>query len=44
MTREVLDVPCDRSLVSGGPLNYQALLPDTREAWLHASTAVIRGP
>lgn len=43
LTREVLDVPYDRSLVSGGPLNYQALLPGTREAWLHASAAVMRG-
>lgn len=43
LTREVLDVPYDRSLVSGARLNYQALHPDTREAWLHASAAVMRG-
>ncbi len=43
LTREVLDVPYDRSLVSGGPLNYQALQPATREAWLRASAAVMRG-
>jgi putative peptide zinc metalloprotease protein len=43
VTREVLDVPYDRSLVSGGPLNYQALQPDTREAWLRAAAAVMRG-
>lgn len=43
LTREVLDVPYDKSLVSGGPLNYQALLPATREAWLRASAAVMRG-
>lgn len=43
VTREVLEVPYDRSLVSGGPLNYKALLPTTREAWLHASAAVMRG-
>ncbi|TLM87173.1 hypothetical protein [Pseudarthrobacter sp. NamE5] len=43
LTREVLDVPYDRSLVSGARLNYQALLPETREAWLHASAAVMRG-
>jgi putative peptide zinc metalloprotease protein len=43
LTREVLDVPYDRSLVSGARLNYQALQPETREAWLHASAAVMRG-
>ncbi|WP_066287103.1 hypothetical protein [Arthrobacter sp. B6] len=43
LTREVLDVPYDRSLVSGGPLNYQALQPATREAWLRAAAAVMRG-
>ncbi len=43
LTREVLDVPYDRSLVSGARLNYQALQPETRESWLHASAAVIRG-
>lgn len=43
LTREVLDVPYDRSLVSGGPLNYQALEPATREAWLRAAAAVMRG-
>jgi putative peptide zinc metalloprotease protein len=43
LTREVLDVPYDKSLVSGGPLNYQALMPGTREAWLRASAAVMRG-
>ncbi|WP_426228706.1 hypothetical protein [Pseudarthrobacter sp. DSP2-3-2b1] len=43
LTREVLDVPFDRSLVSGGPLNYQALQPATREAWLRAAAAVMRG-
>jgi putative peptide zinc metalloprotease protein len=43
LTREVLDVPYDPSLVSGARLNYQALHPATREAWLHASAAVMRG-
>jgi putative peptide zinc metalloprotease protein len=43
LTREVLDVPYDPSLVSGARLNYQALQPATREAWLHASAAVMRG-
>lgn len=43
LTREVLDVPYDRSLVSGARLNYQALQPETREAWLLASAAVMRG-
>jgi putative peptide zinc metalloprotease protein len=43
LTREVLDVPYDKSLVSGARLNYQALQPATREAWLRASAAVMRG-
>ncbi|TLM81019.1 hypothetical protein FDW83_17860 [Pseudarthrobacter sp. NamE2] len=43
LTREVLGVPYDRSLVSGARLNYQALQPATREAWLHAAAAVVRG-
>jgi putative peptide zinc metalloprotease protein len=43
VTREVLEVPYDGCLVSGGRLNYQALLPTTREAWLRASAAVMRG-
>ncbi|MET3720596.1 MULTISPECIES: hypothetical protein [unclassified Arthrobacter] len=43
VTREVLDVPYDSSLVSGGPLNYQALQPGAREAWLRASAAVMQG-
>lgn len=43
VTREVLDVPYDSSLVSGGPLNYQALQPGTREAWLRAAAAVMQG-
>ncbi|WP_255771493.1 hypothetical protein [Pseudarthrobacter sulfonivorans] len=43
LTREVLDVPYDGSLVAGGPLSYQALQPETREAWLRASAAVVQG-
>lgn len=43
LTREVLDVPYDSSLVSGGPLSYQSLQPETREAWLRASAAVMQG-
>lgn len=43
LTREVLDVPYDTSLVAGGPLSYQALQPETREAWLRASAAVMQG-
>jgi putative peptide zinc metalloprotease protein len=43
LTREVLDVPYDSSLVAGGPLSYQALQPETREAWLRAAAAVMHG-
>ncbi len=31
------------ALVDGGTLNYQALLAETREAWLHVSAAVADG-
>ncbi|MFP5312353.1 MAG: MinD/ParA family protein, partial [Actinomycetes bacterium] len=43
LTRQVLDVPYDKSLVSGARLSYQALQPETCEAWLQASAAVMRG-
>jgi MinD-like ATPase involved in chromosome partitioning or flagellar assembly len=43
LTRTVLDVPHDPSLVAGGPLNVDALAPRTREAWLHATAAIAEG-
>lgn len=43
LTRVVLDVPYDPSLVSGGPLDVDALSRQTREAWLHVAAAVADG-
>ncbi|WP_298459124.1 chromosome partitioning protein [uncultured Cellulomonas sp.] len=43
LTRAVLDVPHDASLVSGGPLVVEALAPATREAWLRVTAAVADG-
>ena len=43
LTRTVLDVPFDASLVSGGPLNVDALAPRTRAAWLLATAAIAEG-
>lgn len=43
LTRAVLDVPYDPSLVAGRPLEYDALSPSTRDAWLHVTAAVAEG-
>ncbi|MCU1530414.1 MAG: hypothetical protein JWP75_4177 [Frondihabitans sp.] len=43
LTRTVLDVPFDPALVDGGTLNYDALTPATREAWLQVTAAVADG-
>ncbi|WP_104131593.1 cobalamin biosynthesis protein CobQ [Cryobacterium sp. M91] len=43
LTRTVLDVPHDSSLVDGGTLSYDALAPATREAWLQVTAAVADG-
>lgn len=43
LTRTVVDVPYDPSLVGGGPLNVDALAPRTRSAWLHATAAIAEG-
>jgi MinD-like ATPase involved in chromosome partitioning or flagellar assembly len=43
LTRVVLDVPYDASLVAGGPLDVEALSRQTREAWLHVAAAVADG-
>jgi hypothetical protein len=43
LTRAVLDVPYDPSLVDGGTLNYDALAPETREAWLQVTATVADG-
>ncbi|WP_149203725.1 MinD/ParA family ATP-binding protein [Actinotalea subterranea] len=43
LTREVVDVPYEPSLVSGRPLDFDALTPPTREAWLRVTAAVAEG-
>ncbi|MDH6235623.1 chromosome partitioning protein [Cryobacterium sp. CG_9.6] len=43
LTRTVLDVPYDPSLVGGGPLNVDTLAPRTRAAWLQATAAIAEG-
>jgi MinD-like ATPase involved in chromosome partitioning or flagellar assembly len=43
LTRAVLEVPYDRSLVAGGPIDYEALAPETRDAWLHVTSVVADG-
>ncbi|MFP7833539.1 MinD/ParA family protein [Marisediminicola sp. LYQ134] len=40
LTRAVVEVPHDASLVSGGPIVIDALAPATREAWLHATATI----
>jgi MinD-like ATPase involved in chromosome partitioning or flagellar assembly len=40
LTRAVLDVPHDQSLVAGSVLHYGSLAPATREAWLRVTAAV----
>ena len=43
LTRTVLDVPHDPTLVPGGPIDYDALAPATRDAWLRVTAAVADG-
>lgn len=43
LTRSVIDVPFDPGLVSGGPMNIEALDPRTRAAWLRATAAIAEG-
>ncbi len=43
LTRAVIDVPHDRALVAGGPINYDALSTTTRDAWLRVTAVVADG-
>ncbi|WP_188037502.1 cobalamin biosynthesis protein CobQ, partial [Actinotalea sp. JY-7885] len=43
LTRVVLEVPYDASLVTGRPIDYDALSQQTRDAWLHVTAAVAEG-
>lgn len=43
LTRAVLDVPHDKALVAGGPIDYDALSTTTRDAWLRVTAVVADG-
>ncbi|WP_175348744.1 MinD/ParA family ATP-binding protein [Cellulomonas humilata] len=43
LTRAVLEVPHDKALVAGGPIDYDALSTTTRDAWLRVTAVVADG-
>lgn len=43
LTRAVVEVPHDRALVTGGPIEHASLRPSTRDAWLRATAVVADG-
>ena len=43
LTRAVVDVPHDRSLVAGGPIDFAALSKESRDAWVLATAKVAEG-
>jgi len=43
LTRTVVEVPPDPALAGGRPIDYQALTPRTRAAWLQVAAEVSRG-
>ncbi|GAB3617340.1 hypothetical protein GCM10027416_18970 [Okibacterium endophyticum] len=43
LTRDVVAVPYDSSLVDGGAVNMEALSPETREAWLKVAGSIAAG-
>ena len=43
LTRAVVSVPHDPTLVAGGPIDFARLSPATREAWLRAAAEVAVG-
>ncbi|MGV8978396.1 MAG: MinD/ParA family ATP-binding protein [Cellulomonas sp.] len=43
LTRAVLDVPHDKRLIHGGPIEFAALAPATRAAWLDVTATVADG-
>lgn len=43
LTRAVLDVPHDPTLVEGGTIEIDNLHPETREAWVHVTAAIADG-
>ena len=43
LTRAVVDVPYDPHLVPGGRIDFGALSPETRTAWLFAAARIAEG-
>jgi MinD-like ATPase involved in chromosome partitioning or flagellar assembly len=43
LTRAVVEVPHDKALVTGGPIDHGQLRPATRDAWLRATAIVADG-
>ncbi|ADG73499.1 ATPase involved in chromosome partitioning [Cellulomonas flavigena DSM 20109] len=43
LTRAVVEVPHDKALVTGGPIDHARLRPATRDAWLRATAIVADG-
>ena len=43
LTRAVVDVPHEQSLVAGGPIDFAALSKETRDAWVMATAKVAEG-
>jgi MinD-like ATPase involved in chromosome partitioning or flagellar assembly len=43
LTRAVLDVPHDKRLIPGGPIEYETLHRSTRDAWLQVTATVADG-
>ena len=43
LTRDVVEVPYEPSLVSGGGISIEALSPSTRQAWLTATATIANG-
>ena len=40
VTADVVHVPFDAALVDGGPIDFDALSPDTRDAWLTVAASI----
>ena len=40
VTSAVVHVPFDPALVDGGPIDFDALSPESRDAWLTAAAAI----
>ncbi|MGO4298443.1 MinD/ParA family ATP-binding protein [Glutamicibacter sp. MCAF14] len=43
LTREVVEVPFDKTLASGERMNFSAVSKETKEAWLYVAEAISKG-